>query len=608
MSARRDAGATRRRAGRAGAGDVSDERSAQAGGGAPYRGGAPGPVRAAPEDAGLVGELIRQFADPYAFYRELVQNSIDAGSTHIHVQLVWEPGSDAEAATTGDASSDRGTIRVSVRDDGSGMSREVLEEQLTVLFRSSKESREDAIGKFGIGFVSVLAVAPDVVIVDTSTGDGTRWSLHLHGDQSYDLFRAEAPRGLEGRGTTVSLHVPIGAAERADFFARSEAALRRWCRHARVPIRFVALVPGHGDPARDVRVDEPLSLDAIVSVQARSRDGLTTVIAGVPRPGERYGAFFNQGLLLHETRDHDLGELAFKVMDPRLEHTLSRDDVRRDDHYARAMTLVASTIRGPLAEALAAQTANAAEAYARGGGSEAGARLRALIDAHVRAGLPYLRHALKLPVVRGGEGLHVASLAELDALVSHAGRDPLADALARSGRVLADLSFAPAPSDREAIAAWIEAANDERPRAASERYTLVVPLRSTAADDALLARVSDLLASVARRPSALVLADVHGLARPHLAFPASDRRDPWLVEHDALEADPFRFLARPPLVLRADHPIVERARGRAADAPALAATLLARAILVARGALTPSRDTELTERALGALVGGGTRR
>ncbi|AKF09686.1 ATP-binding protein [Sandaracinus amylolyticus] len=557
---------------------------------APYRGGPAAPAESAPSDRGLVDDLIRQFADRFAFFRELVQNSIDAGATSIHVQLAWEPAPEGEL----------GTMRVSVRDDGAGMTREILENDLTVLFKSTKESRDDAIGKFGIGFVSVLAVEPEVVIVDTSTGDGTRWSLHLHGDQTYDLFRADTGAG---RGTTVTLVVPLPDPEEAAFVERSEAALKRWCRHTRVPIRFVALGADGGDPRRDVRIDEPMTVDAVVSVHARSRDGLTTVVAGLPRAGDRYGAFFNQGLLLHETRDHELGEVIFKVSDARLEHTLSRDDVRRDEHYARAVELVATTIRGPLLDELAEQLANASEAFARGG-RDAGARIVEILDAFVRSELPAPRRALVLPAITTGRDRKVARMHELSsAFVSHEGRTPLAEALAAAGHVVVDLSFAPDDAARERVTSLLARVGGDAPPRDRACWSLIVPIEPTDADVALLASVSERLDHVVRRPSEILLAEVHGAASEHLAFATSPRATPWLARANDHQADPFRLLMRPPLVLRADHPIVHAARARAEDAPVLASALLARAILVARGALTPSVDASLTERALRDALG-----
>ena len=54
-------------------------------------------------------------------------------------------------------------MRVAVRDRGEGMTRDIIENQLLVLFRSTKEKDDTKIGKFGIGFASVLAPDPEVV-------------------------------------------------------------------------------------------------------------------------------------------------------------------------------------------------------------------------------------------------------------------------------------------------------------------------------------------------------------------------------------------------------------------------------------------------------------
>src|SRR4051812_3835004 len=112
----------------------------------PYRSGQdtgdPGP---APE-AGLVTEMVRQFADPYAFLRELVQNGMDAGATNIEVRFERTP---------------EGTCVSQVTDDGSGMSRQIIEGPLLTLFSSSKDNDTSKIGKYGVGFVSVFALEPE---------------------------------------------------------------------------------------------------------------------------------------------------------------------------------------------------------------------------------------------------------------------------------------------------------------------------------------------------------------------------------------------------------------------------------------------------------------
>src|SRR5262245_59753243 len=80
----------------------------------PYSAGRTSEAPEAGHEDGIVEELIAQFADPLAFYRELVQNCIDAGATSIAVALSFElaPGEGGDDA--------KGTMTVSVRDDGCG--------------------------------------------------------------------------------------------------------------------------------------------------------------------------------------------------------------------------------------------------------------------------------------------------------------------------------------------------------------------------------------------------------------------------------------------------------------------------------------------------------
>jgi len=130
----------------------------------PYRDQLGGEGTDGPRDRGIVGDVIAQFADPYAFYRELIQNAIDAGSPEVSVELEYNHSDQRMHAI--------------VRDKGEGMTREIIENQLLVLFRSTKEKDRTKIGKFGIGFSSVLAPDPEVVVISTSR-DGKRLTCHL---------------------------------------------------------------------------------------------------------------------------------------------------------------------------------------------------------------------------------------------------------------------------------------------------------------------------------------------------------------------------------------------------------------------------------------------
>lgn len=88
----------------------------------PYRGSDNAAPVDAPRDAGIVGDVTAQFADIYAFYRELIQNAIDAGTPRVDVELQYNRADQR--------------MVVEVRDRGEGMTRDIVENQLLVLFRS----------------------------------------------------------------------------------------------------------------------------------------------------------------------------------------------------------------------------------------------------------------------------------------------------------------------------------------------------------------------------------------------------------------------------------------------------------------------------------------
>ncbi len=268
--------------------------------------------------ADLLDELVHQFTDPFAFYRELIQNSLDSGSTRIEVLLQYAPNKK------------RGLATATVADWGEGMGRKIIDDYLLTRFRSSKENDLTKIGKFGIGFVSVFACAPDAVVVDTGR-DGESWRVLFKKDKSYELLRLDAPV----EGTRVTVHKRLSPDAYDDFVKQSEAAVRRWCRHAEADIAFAA---GNADgtaPSEPVAVNEPFAVDAPYQVELEEEG--TVIVAGISRVRPAPSGFYNRGLTLLETTEPLVPNVAIKIASRWLEHTLTRDNVRRDENFQKAV-------------------------------------------------------------------------------------------------------------------------------------------------------------------------------------------------------------------------------------------------------------------------------
>ena len=140
----------------------------------------------------LLERLVAQFAGPYDFLRELVQNALDAGSDRAEVVL--------ETHTEVGGEADEVVYELRVSDAGSGMDEAVIDGGLTRLFASTKADDRTMAGGYGVGFVSVFAWEPEAVVVQTGRG-GEAWELVFYPDRRFEKLRLGEPV----EGTTVAL-------------------------------------------------------------------------------------------------------------------------------------------------------------------------------------------------------------------------------------------------------------------------------------------------------------------------------------------------------------------------------------------------------------------
>src|SRR5262245_49937761 len=94
-------------------------------------------------------EADRYGPDPWVFVRELLQNARDAGATHVEFVAEVRAG--------------RWLLRC--RDDGEGMTFQHARRYLFSLYASSKEQRRDQVGRFGVGFWSILRFEPERIVI-----------------------------------------------------------------------------------------------------------------------------------------------------------------------------------------------------------------------------------------------------------------------------------------------------------------------------------------------------------------------------------------------------------------------------------------------------------
>lgn len=189
------------------------------------------------------------YSDREVFLRELISNAADA-CEKLRYEAIGKPellGDEPKLAITILADPERG--KLTIADNGIGMSREELIEALGTIARSgtrsfmdrvaAAEGKEGAqlIGQFGVGFYSAFMVAGEVEVVSRRAGGNEAWAWSSDGKGEFavaPVVLAEAP----ARGTQVTLHLLDDAKTFAERWTL-ERIVKEQSGHVPVPITLV---------------------------------------------------------------------------------------------------------------------------------------------------------------------------------------------------------------------------------------------------------------------------------------------------------------------------------------------------------------------------------
>jgi len=212
------------------------------------------------------------YSNKEIFLRELISNASDAAD-----KLRFEATTD-DALFEGDSDLhvfidiDKEARTITIRDNGIGMSREEVIDNIGTIARSgtkeffgqlSGDQEKDAhlIGQFGVGFYSSFLVADKVTLTTRRAGTekehGVRWESVCDGE--YDLETVEK----ETRGTEITLHLR----EEADEFLESyrlRSIIQKYADHIPFPIRMM----GTPMPAAKGEEEKPAEIETVNQASA----------------------------------------------------------------------------------------------------------------------------------------------------------------------------------------------------------------------------------------------------------------------------------------------------------------------------------------------------
>jgi len=184
------------------------------------------------------------YSNKEIFLRELISNGSDAGDK-LRFEALTDPGlfeSDTELKIQ--ISVDRDARTLTVSDNGIGMSRQEVIDNIGTIAKSGtrefldrltgdKAADANLIGQFGVGFYASFIVADKVTLTTRRAGlgaeHGVRWESAGEGDYTVETVTKE------DRGTDVTLHFREGEEELLEG-VRLRSIVRRYSDHITLPI------------------------------------------------------------------------------------------------------------------------------------------------------------------------------------------------------------------------------------------------------------------------------------------------------------------------------------------------------------------------------------
>lgn len=187
------------------------------------------------------------YSNREVFLRELISNASDAADKLRFVALEQPELLEDDPDCRVRIEVDEAARQIRISDNGIGMNREELIENLGTIARSgtarfleqlSGDRAKDAqlIGQFGVGFYASFIVAERVVVetrrAGDAPGDGWRWSSS--GESDYEI----EPCPRQERGTTVILSLREDAGEFLESF-RLRSVIKKYADHIAIPVQLL---------------------------------------------------------------------------------------------------------------------------------------------------------------------------------------------------------------------------------------------------------------------------------------------------------------------------------------------------------------------------------
>lgn len=236
------------------------------------------------------------------FLRELISNASDAIDKLYYLSLTENRQDVDRDAFEIHLDVNREARTLTIRDNGLGMNKEELEENLGTIAKSGslafkqkleegEQSDVDIIGQFGVGFYSAFMVAQKVVVTSRKYGEEEAYRWESNASDGYTIEPCEK----EGWGSEITLYLKDNTEEENydEFLAQYEIErlIRKYSDYIRYPIRMEVeeqkrVEEEHADENAEPKYEtiiETKTLNSMVPLWKRNKNDITA---------EEYNSFY----------------------------------------------------------------------------------------------------------------------------------------------------------------------------------------------------------------------------------------------------------------------------------------------------------------------------
>lgn len=211
------------------------------------------------------------------FLRELISNASDAIDKHRFAAVQDAQLAEGVGSYRIQVSVDSDAKTVTIDDNGIGMTREEVIDNLGTIAKSgthafleqlSGDDRKDSqlIGQFGVGFYSSFIVADRVEVITRKAGTPADAATHWESEGEAEFVVAPAERGEPG--TTIILHLKDDAGEFASDW-RVRSVIKKYSDHISVPVMMPAQATASADgESAEAEPAEAPAWEAVNAAQA----------------------------------------------------------------------------------------------------------------------------------------------------------------------------------------------------------------------------------------------------------------------------------------------------------------------------------------------------